>query len=235
MPVNLHAAVAVDAWLRRLWRQECALCGGDGGTDGLCAPCRGDLPPNRPACVRCAAPVGSALALPCGACLRRPPPWHAARVPFRYDWPLDGLITAMKFGRRLALAATLGAVLADALDGLVPGDAAVVPVPLHRWRLAARGFNQAAELAAPVARRLGLAWLPDALTRVRATPPQSGLSAARRRANLRNAFAVHPRLRGRDLVLVDDVVTTGSTATAVARACRRAGVGRITLVALARA
>ena len=115
----------------------------------------------------------------------------------------------------------------------------VLPVPMHRWRLAARGYNQAAVLAHAVARETGLAWLPDTLRRVRATASQQGLDGAQRLANIKaSAFAVperfRPRMEGRRLLLVDDVLTTGATLTACATVLRRHGAARVDVLTLAR-
>jgi ComF family protein len=171
-----------------------------------------------------------------------PPPHAAAWVPFRYAFPVDRLIVGLKFAGRLERARLLGTLLAGFLaPRLAAGaarPAALVATPLHPARARQRGFNQAAEIARPVAAALGLPLLADAVVRVRATAEQSALDAAARRANLRDAFAVPVRLRAAlpdHVAILDDVVTTGATAAALAAALRAAGVGRVTLIAVARA
>ena len=145
-----------------------------------------------------------------------------------YEYPLDRIIAGAKFRQRLDFAAALGGLLGEYLcgpAGVTPGEYpdVIVPVPLHRRRLAARGFNQAAEIAAPVAQRLGLPLRIDACARVRHTLEQSSLTGRARRRNLVGAFVARPDLAGLRIAIVDDVLTTGTTVTAVAAAVREAG------------
>lgn len=212
----------------------CVLCGGSGraGRD-LCDVCHGDLPANQPACKTCAAPI--ALAGQCGRCQRRPPSFEAAVAALRYEPPVDWLVQRFKYDGRLSHGVVLGHLLADAVasSGL-PLPKAVLPVPLHRSRLRKRGFNQAREIARVLARRLDLPLRDDCLRRVRATPAQSGLDARARRRNLRQAFAVHGEPPPR-VALVDDVMTTTSTAAECARALKRAGCESVQVWVAARA
>lgn len=163
----------------------------------------------------------------CGDCQRRPPPLHAAQAALRYAAPVDRLLPRFKFHRDLAAGRLLAELMA-ARFATLPRPDALLPVPLHHGRLRRRGYDQALELARPLARALDLPLLPGALRRVRATRPQSELDAAARARNLRGAFAVdaHAALPGH-VVLVDDVMTTGATLYAAARALRRAGVARV--------
>lgn len=232
--------MVVEGWLRRLtadrlWR-VCRLCGAQ-GLDGLdlCAACLADFPFNDHACARCGLPL--AIALPaCGRCQRQPPPWDRAWAPFRYEWPLAPLETRFKFAADLAA----GQLLATLWAGRPPPPElpqALIPVPLHRARLRRRGFNQALELARVLARRHRLALCRDGLRRKRATPAQTGLDAAQRRRNLRDAFVRGSR-RIRlpaHVALVDDVMTTGATLDACCRVLRASGVPRIDVWVLARA
>jgi ComF family protein len=152
----------------------------------------------------------------------------------RYDYPADGLIKGFKYGRRLAVGRVLGELMAERLAGRAL-PALVLPVPLHPARERERGFNQATELARPLAAALGLALDAGLCRRVRATPSQSALDRRTRARNLRGAFALSRALPADEVAIVDDVVTTGATAAALAATLRRAGVRRIEIWSAARA
>jgi len=225
----------IGSWRRWLLPSRCLLCGAPGDGDlGLCAACAAELPRNRNCCARCALPLPSPAPL-CGQCLRRPPPWDAAWAPFRYAWPLDRLESRYKFGAALPAGRALAALWQDTpppadLPGLV------LPVPLHRERLRRRGYNQALELARPLARQLGLPLRHDVLRRQRGTAAQTELDAAARRRNVRGAFAVAEGIAlPPHVAVLDDVMTTGATLAECARVLRRAGVRRVDVWALARA
>ncbi|MDH5833322.1 ComF family protein [Luteimonas kalidii] len=233
-PVNRIERAAVDGWWHglgaRLCPPRCLACGeaAPPGTD-LCPACTAALPWNVPACPRCAVPLpgASSPAPSCGACQRRPPPLDATHAAFAYRTPLDRLLPRFKFHRDLAA----GRLLADAMASCfvaLPRPDALLPVPLHPGRLRRRGYDQALELARPLARTLRLPLLDGALVRTRATAPQSELDAASRRRNLREAFTVRDGTRlPAHVVLVDDVMTTGATLHAAAVTLRRAGVTRV--------
>ena len=211
----------------RLFPARCLACGepGAAGRD-LCAGCVAALPWNRCACPRCALPL-PAPAAACGSCLQRPPPLAAVQAACLYGAPLDRLLPRFKFHGDLAAGRLLAQLMAQAGAGW-PRPQALVPVPLHAARLRGRGYDQALELARPLARALGLPLRADRLRRIRATAAQSELAAGARRRNLRGAFAIES---GSGLpahvALVDDVMTTGATLHAAARALRRAGVQRV--------
>ncbi|ANB19641.1 ComF family protein [Dokdonella koreensis] len=237
----MAAYAKVDSWAARLLRRilvpRCLLCG-DAGADGrdLCNGCRADMPANTVRCARCALPLPMA-APHCGACIRRPPPFTAAWAAFRYAHPLDLLETRFKFGGDLAA----GRVLADLmiertrLDPPARPDA-LLCVPLHTGRLRRRGYNQALELARPLARALDLPLLHDALVRTRATSAQTGLEAPARRRNLRGALALRAGIAlPAHVAVLDDVMTTGATLGECARVLAAAGVARVDAWALARA
>ncbi len=199
----------------------------------VCTGCDSDLPRIGSACPRCALPVPAELppGVSCAECQSVPPPWSRALAPLEYAFPVDAAIKAMKFRRRLDYLPAFD----DELERLeLPGDIdAVVPVPLHSWRQLRRGFNQAEELARPVARRLGLP-LSNAVSRVVRTESQSGLDAAARRRNLRAAFRVRKSLPANHALVVDDVITTGETLRGVTRALLESGAGKVSVLALAR-
>jgi ComF family protein len=201
----------VDQILDRLLPPRCVLCNSGLTTGSFCGGCLADLPWLEPA------------------------PDARLRAALQYEYPVDRLVAAAKFQRQLWAARALGELLARALARHPPPAAPehLVPVPLHRGRLRERGYNQALEIARPVAGAQRLALAPQLCQRLRATPQQSGLSAAARRRNLRGAFAVPTPLAGARLAVVDDVITTGSTAAAVVRALVAAGAADVQVWAVA--
>lgn len=222
----------VQQWLLPL---RCLLCGAPGanGID-LCSACAAELPRNLSCCARCALPLAVPAAL-CGECQRRPPPWDAAWAPFRYAWPLDRLESRYKFGRDLAAGRVLGTLWQLEPRMLALPDM-ILPVPLHRGRLRQRGYNQALELAKPLAKALGIPLQNDLLQRQRATSAQTELDAVTRRRNMRGAFVVRSGVRlPAHVAILDDVMTTGATLAECARVLKRAGVRKLDVWALARA
>ena len=211
------------AWLFAL---RCLVCG-EAGANGhdLCTDCLAALPRQGPACPRCALPMPHPGT--CGECLQRPPPLDAAHAAFDYAFPLDRLLPRLKFHRDFAAGRVLAQCMAERYASL-PRPDALLPVPLHRARLRRRGYDQALELAKPLARALSLPLLDDVLHRHKTTTAQSRLDADARQRNLRDAFAVAPGAKlPAHVVLLDDVMTTGATLHAAARALRKAGVRRV--------
>jgi ComF family protein len=213
---------------RSLFGQDCVLCTAASGDEFLCRGCAADLPRLAEACPQCAGPgPGGAV---CGACTARPPHFDATIAAWRYEFPVDRLVLALKFGRRLALAEPLGAALAGAVRAasarLRPVDA-LVPMPLGHARLAERGFNQALEIARRVARRSAVPLAIGLARRVRDTAPQTGLPHDARAANVRGAFECDAAVDGRAIAVVDDVMTTGATLDELARTLKRAGAARV--------
>jgi len=231
IPWVLYPATCVacgQAPLARTWQRD------------LCEACHAALPWRRgPVCAQCGTALAGGEALHCGSCLAAPPAYDRVFAPLGYASPVGALVTGFKFHGRLAYGRVLGELLTEALAsaqaaGALVLPAALVPVPLHRARLAGRGFNQALELARPVGRRLGLPILARGIRRRQDTPAQSTLDARARRANVRGAFAVERPVPAR-VAIVDDVVTTGATVDALARALRQAGAREVQVWALARA
>ncbi len=234
-PVNFDGLPAVDGRLARLGRillpPRCLVCG-QPGADGhdLCAACQQALPWNHACCLRCGLPMAEPTPA-CGRCLRKPPPLDRVLAAFAYAFPIDRLLPRFKFHHDLAagreLAQAMRAALVPALDAPGARPLALIPVPLHPARLRERGYNQALELARPLARAFDLPLLGDGLRRTRATVPQSGLSALARRRNPRGAFALGSGGLPAHVALVDDVMTTGATLHACAKLLRQAGVARV--------
>ncbi|WIM05213.1 MAG: ComF family protein [Candidatus Nitricoxidivorans perseverans] len=213
---------------------DCLLCGAQdaaGPPRNICAACEDDLPRLPPElCPVCAetAPGGAV----CGQCLKSPPHFDATFAAFRYAFPLDKLVQALKYGHRLAIAD----FCAQALQGLAaPIADLIVPLPLSAQRLAERGFNQSVEIARPLARALGLPLLLDGCTRPVDTVPQAMLPWKARRNNVRHAFECAVDLSGKSVIVVDDVMTTGSTLDEFARILKAHGAASVTNLVVARA
>ncbi|MGH8426911.1 MAG: double zinc ribbon domain-containing protein [Gammaproteobacteria bacterium] len=213
----------------------CLGCGAR-GAGSLCPACFRDLPWNDHPCTHCAAPLPELPGTLCGACARRPPFFDAAAAAFVYAWPVNRLLQNFKFHGSLATGRVLALALGEYLELREETHPDVlIPVPLHRERLAERGFNQASELVRTLARSLGVPAAADILRRTRATPPQLGLDRQARRRNLRGAFACTSPVSGLRIAVVDDVMTTGSTAEAIARVLKQAGAIEVRVYAVARA
>jgi ComF family protein len=191
-----------------------------------------------PVCDGCGAPQTYDAGDRCAACLSSRRAFDRARAAVAYDDASRDLILKLKRADRTDLAGLFALWLSRAARDLIQDTDLVVPVPLHPLRLVARRFNQAAEIARPLARRAGLPYRPDVLIRRRDTPSQGGRSASGRRRNVQAAFAVPsrvwPNLAGRRVLLVDDVLTTGATAEACARVLKAAGASAVSLAAVAR-
>lgn len=211
--------------------QDCVLCGARSDAHLVCAACDAALPRLQTCCVRCAAPLGSGGT--CGDCLRRAPAFDAALAVFEYRFPVDRLVHRFKFAGDLAVGHWLGQALAGAVARAQPPELIVAP-PLSAARLRERGFNQALELARATASATGARLHRTALVKVRETASQRALDSESREANLRGAFRCRIDVRGRHVAVIDDVITTGATASAVARALKEAGAASVQAWAVAR-
>lgn len=210
---------------------DCFVCGKNATGAYVCADCEPELPFHPHAvCPVCAIPTLDGAV--CGRCLRRAPAYASTRAVFSYSFPIDRMVQALKYQSRLAVATHLGERLAR--YGPPPGIDLILPMPLHPRRLRERGFNQAVELARPLARAWGLP-LDTALARRSVdTAPQVSLPWAARRGNMREAFACHGTLAGRSVLVIDDVMTTGATLDALARVLREHGAVRVCNLVVAR-
>jgi ComF family protein len=248
---SLRPAHPASARLRRLGvalldavlPPRCLTCGGPVERQGSVCPacwCRLSFI-GPPVCDCCGLPFElAALAGSwCGACLSLRPAFERARSVLVYDDASRPLVLGLKHGDRTFGAQAFGGWLARAGAELLADASLLVPVPLHRWRLFWRRYNQAALLAQAVHRITGIAHVPDLLVRCRMTPAQGKLSVGARRDNVAGAFRLRPgvasRVAGARLVVIDDVLTTGATAAECARVLMRAGAARVDVLTLARA
>jgi len=170
----------------------------------------------------------------CAHCQQADPAFERVQAPWLFTQPLQQLLHQFKFHGSLAAGNTLGRLFAQQLEIEAKPDL-IIPVPLHPKRLRERGYNQAAELARPIGKLLNLPLDTRSLQRIRHTNEQSSLNAKERRRNLRGAFHCNADLQNKRVVIVDDVVTTGSTANEIAKTLRRAGARHIEIWAAARA
>lgn len=220
---------------------RCLACGDMVDAVGrLCTPCWSQLPLIAGTCCRaCARPLeDSASSSPlCEPCATEPPAWDRAVAALRYEGLARRLILRFKHGDRTEASALMATWMATAARSIAGPETLVLPVPLHRWRLLARGYNQAALLAQNLARELSADYAPHLLQRARATVSQQGLDAAARQRNITaQAFAIPrpDRVAGRSVLLVDDVLTTGATLNACAMVLHAAGAARVDVAVLAR-
>jgi ComF family protein len=211
----------VQAWAS----EDCLLCGAETAPELLCPACIAELPVLPDSCPRCALP--SPASAVCGSCLNHPPHFDATLALWRYEFPCDGLVQALKYRGRLALAGFFARSLAART---MPEVDLIVPMPLHPKRLAERGFNQALEIA----RHLGRPIEPRGVLRVKHTLPQTDLPYEERAKNVRGAFLCKLDLSGASVAVLDDVMTTGATLNELARALKRAGATRVENFVIAR-
>ena len=173
----------------------------------------------------------------CGRCLADPPRFDRLRAAVGYGEVARRVALKLKYSGRPGVAETLATLMARHLPAS-DSEALLAPVPLHRWRIWKRGYNQSALIAASLSRRSGLPCAPDLLRRIKATPPLRGLGRKERADTVRGAFQVPPvrkeMVRGRHIILVDDVFTSGATAGACAKTLKRAGAARVDVLCWAR-
>lgn len=244
VPAGIRGALV--RLIRAVTASRCMACPAVVATPGLCPECAGELAPRSggycPGCGVLFESPDQPVTL-CAACRLTPRPWDALGFYAGYGGTLRQLILGLKFGRGLSGLKVLSDLACRAFEEhqARPGGFAqgrpdlVTAVPLYWTRLARRGFNQSLELARAVSRAAGARLEPGALTKTRRTTAQSKLSARERKANLAGAFRADPALvDGRRALLVDDVMTTGSTLEAAARALRLAGAARVEVLVVAR-
>ena len=242
MAVNQNIAALVDnrTKLRRLLgpgRHLCQLCEAELGNPGeyLCQACKSDLPINLYACPVCALP--GAFGLPCASCIRSMRPYSRILACYKYEYPVNRMIQALKYHSHLDKARFLGQQMAVRFSGITEKPGCLIPVPLHHDRLAVRGFNQAHEIANSISTVINIPVLYEYIRRTVATRAQTELNAKQRRQNVRGVFKlVRSFAPGtHHVAIIDDVVTTGATVTELAQLLRGNGIKRVDIWAGARA
>lgn len=235
-------------WLKsyaRLWHNSlqslCPLCAQTlSGNRSLCPACELKLPYLLNPCPGCGLPGKQSEAL-CLKCLKKPPPWQQMLAPLVYSGAVREALMAFKFQHDLSQGRWLAQVLAQAIqhqthEQQAPNQIdAIIPIPLYRSRLFERGFNQSLELAQHLSRELHIPVQAKALERQRDTPHQTGLSLVERQRNLRLAFGAATNLKGQNIALLDDIITSGTTLTAASHCLLKAGAQSVTVWAVARA
>jgi ComF family protein len=227
----------VDSIIDAILPWRCVVCGLSCTGSGICQTCKAALPWNNKACISCALPLQLAGDIHCGSCLKNPPILDAVLCPLLFGFPVDRLVHKFKFQRNFACGAVLGRMLIESVQIKDwPQPDLLMAVPMHRFRLLHRGFNQSFELARQIGKGLSIPVAVYDLQRHRHTVAQSGLDAKSRRKNLNGAFCWRGKpLNGMNIALVDDVMTTGSTLNECAKVLKRAGAKNISAWTVARA
>jgi ComF family protein len=224
-----------------IYPPQCAGCGqATADPHAFCASCWTSFRfLTRPFCERYGTPfqtdLGGVILSP--RAIADPPVFERARSAVLYDGIAAELVKRLKFGDDMQLVRPISKLMLQAGAELLADCDCLVPVPVHRWRLFQRQFNQAAELAKPLSKASGKPLLLDVLNKVKRTPPQASLPRDQRKENLQGAFRVAQRrssmIEGKRILLIDDVITTASTANACARNLLRAGAGSVDVLAFA--
>jgi len=210
------------------------------GTLHICKTCRDSLPlVSSPLCPVCGIPfIGTGSDHRCSACLSNPPHFDTARAHFLYEGPIRDLIHSFKYNRKTHLRNPLALMTLEGMSVFLVNQNPhlIIPVPLHRSRLRQRGFNQAVLLGRAISHQLSLPMSPNTLARTRPTEPQIDLSAAQRQVNVKGAFTVSKpdQVAGKRILLLDDVMTTGSTMNECAKELKKAGADVVIAATIAR-
>ena len=221
--------------LTTLLPYHCILCDAvsDSSLD-LCKDCQADLPFIKHGCQYCNIPL-AAESLICGTCLKHPPLYYKLLAAFCYQHPLNYLIAAIKFHNRLNYTQVLGYLLAKNVQSrLEHYPKLIIPVPLHKKRLAARGYNQALEIARPVSKLLHIPIDYQSCSRIKATAAQTDLKHKQRARNVKNAFHICQDFEAKHVAIIDDVVTTGSTVNELSKILKAYGVEHVDVWCCAR-
>lgn len=203
----------------------------------LCPDCYRALPHNDVCCLRCALPLAEEInnAVLCGSCIQKPPAFDYAHSLFRYEGDVIGLVHQLKFGEKIGFARTIGEMLLTLLLNTNEKPDCLLPVSLHKSRLRQRGFNQSIEISRVLAKDLAIAIEYTAVVRHRSTTAQTGLNAKQRKNNIKGAFSLAGKLNYKHVLIIDDVMTTGSTVNELAKLLKKNKVARVGVLSIARA
>lgn len=233
--------------LTNLFPSRCILCSQtvqyaeEGGSIELCEGCYNSQPFNRSCCVRCALPLDEHVGggVMCGRCIRKLPDYDYAHSVFRYEENVIGLVHQLKFSEKITYARSIGELLLSAFESgahvFSERPDCLLPVPLHATRLRHRGFNQSVEIARVISKKQNIPIEIKAVMRHRITKTQTKLTAKERRINLKGAFSVVRPLSYKHVLIIDDVVTTGSTVNELAALLKKSNVERVGVLSIARA
>ncbi|HFD13303.1 MAG TPA: ComF family protein [Crenotrichaceae bacterium] len=216
----------------------CLLCGDEGVSHSdLCQPCKTALPYFQGGCSLCSALMPNAIEITavCGECQIKPPDFNHTHVSFAYQEPVRHLIHGLKFNSRFVNARLLATLMAEQLRTVTDKPDLLIPVPLHPQRYRERGFNQSIELTRHLSQQLQIPNNLNSCHRTRNNIPQAALGAKQRRRNLHRTFSVQPLTEVQSIAIIDDVMTTGSTVRAIAKAFKHSGVNKIQVWVCARA
>jgi ComF family protein len=227
-----------------LFPARCLCCGANSTSkQDLCRHCKTHLPWQEHSCPRCALPLAEPSEVPCGECQTQSPQFDRALAPFRYTTPISTLINGFKHHDRQANGRVLSELFCDWLNPQLINDVGLkpdilLPAPLHWSRLWRRGFNQAQTLAQDISQQFGITVSYDSLQRHSAGIAQQALTRQQRQRNLQHAFHINPKrlalLKNKHIAVIDDVITTGSTANSIAKVLRENGAQSVSVWALAR-
>lgn len=241
-PLSTEKKHQTASFLQRLLDQiyphHCILCSSNSTQLDLCEGCQADLPRNQNPCLRCAHPLETShiqTGLICAHCLKKPLAIDHSIVPFHYQNPISFIIKQLKFHNQLAYAPLIAHLMNHTLKTQINLPQLIIPVPLHSKRLQQRGFNQSQEIALHLAKHLNVSCRYDLVKRHKNTPSQTELNAALRQKNIQGAFQVIRTIPEKRVAIVDDVMTSGSTANELAITLKQAGVEEVQLWAFARA
>jgi len=221
---------------------QCLVCNTLVPTHGtLCTECWNNVPfISEPMCACCGLPLEFAVDIHtlCGECLREHPPYSRARAAFVYNESSRTLVLKLKYQDEMYLAPIFGQWLGSAGAELLAASDLVIPVPLHYWRMVGRRYNQSLLLAGAIVKHKNIPLLADGLHRTRRTPQQTGLTRVQRQKNVKNAFVVPDKhkslIKGKSILLIDDVMTTGATLEACTQTLLKAEAGQVNVLTLAR-